>query len=276
MRIWLWPSLQISADEPLETVTSRLNEFQPQFLAGYPSVMKVLAEEQINGSLRISPVAVLTGAEVLTPETAQRIQRAWGKKPFNQYGTTETSVMACDCDRHKGLHFFEDLVIPEVVDEHYRPVPPGELGAKLLVTVLFRRTQPLIRYELSDAVRLVKESCTCGRSFPLIESIQGRTDDVFNLRSTSGGVAAIHPMVFYRILDPLPVRGWQIVQETDGLKILLTGASQAIHTEAIKESLLQELGARGAVVPSLKIIDVPEIPRGLSGKAMVFKRDTPT
>jgi phenylacetate-CoA ligase len=55
---------------------------------------------------------------------------------------------------HHGMHLFEDLLVPEVVDEDYRPVPPGVTGARLLVTVLFSRAIPLIRYEMTDRVRL--------------------------------------------------------------------------------------------------------------------------
>jgi len=56
------------------------------------------------------------------------------------------------------MHLFEDLVLAEVVDANGRPVPPGVSGDRLLVTVLFSRTLPLIRYELTDRVRLATES----------------------------------------------------------------------------------------------------------------------
>ena len=68
------------------------------------------------------------------------------------YGATETAGIASEC-RHGRLHRYEDLVIAEIVDEANRPVAPGDFGAKLLVTVLFSRTQPLIRYEMSDRVK---------------------------------------------------------------------------------------------------------------------------
>ena len=54
------------------------------------------------------------------------------------------------------MHLFEDLVITEVVDADNRPVPPGQYGAKVLVTVLFSRTLPLIRYEMSDSLQLAR------------------------------------------------------------------------------------------------------------------------
>ena len=71
--------------------------------------------------------------------------RAWHVEPFNVYAATETGGVAAECRHHHGMHLFEDLVIPEVVDNDYRPVPLGQSGDRLLVTVLFRRTIPLIR-----------------------------------------------------------------------------------------------------------------------------------
>jgi hypothetical protein len=59
-------------------------------------------------------------------------------------------------------------------------MPPGVYGDKLLVTSLFNRTQPLIRYELSDSVRLSPVSCPCGRPFALIDDIQGRMEEVLS------------------------------------------------------------------------------------------------
>jgi phenylacetate-CoA ligase len=32
------------------------------------------------------------------------------------------------------------------VDESNQPVPPGTFGAKVLLTVLWSRTQPIVRY----------------------------------------------------------------------------------------------------------------------------------
>jgi phenylacetate-coenzyme A ligase PaaK-like adenylate-forming protein len=66
--------------------------------------------------------------------------RAWQAPPFNVYAATETGGIAAECRQHRGMHLFEDLVIPEVVDEHYQPVAAGEPGDRLLVTVLSSRT----------------------------------------------------------------------------------------------------------------------------------------
>jgi len=101
-------------------------------------------------------------------ETRRRVGQAWGEVLFNMYGATECGL-AAECDQHRGMHLQEDLVIVEVVDQDNRPVPPGVYGDRLLITVLFKRTQPLIRYEMSDSVRLSPDPCPCGRPFVLNE-----------------------------------------------------------------------------------------------------------
>jgi phenylacetate-coenzyme A ligase PaaK-like adenylate-forming protein len=81
----------------------------------------ILAEEQLAGRLQIHPQVVYTSSEVLTQQTRQRVREAWGDEPFNQYGATETADITAEHKSCRRLHFFEDLVIAEVVDEHNQP-----------------------------------------------------------------------------------------------------------------------------------------------------------
>lgn len=275
LRSWWMPALRLAASEPVDNIVEQLNEWQPEMLVAYPSMARILAEEQLAGRLRIAPHLVFTSAEVLTDETRRRIQDAWGRQPFNQYAATETGEIAAECEQHTGLHLFEDLVITEVVDEHYRPVPPGEYGDRLLVTSLFNRTQPLIRYELTDSVRLAPPTllCPCGRPFALVEGIQGRTEDLLRFPSIAGGEVAVQPLIFHRVLDLVPASGWRVVQEDDGLRVLLSGsapdnAEQADQEgKALADALRHALTAQGAAVPPITVERVASIPRTANGKA---------
>jgi phenylacetate-CoA ligase len=136
-------SERLSAAAPLPELVMRLNKFQPDILVAYGSMIRTLAYEQLAGRLKITPRGVNSSSEVLTGEARAAATRAWNIAPFNVYAATETGGMAAECDQHRGMHLFEDLVIPEVVDDDYNPVPLGEPGSRLLVTVLFSRTVPL-------------------------------------------------------------------------------------------------------------------------------------
>jgi phenylacetate-coenzyme A ligase PaaK-like adenylate-forming protein len=61
-------------------------------------------------------------------EARRRVEEAWRKKPFEEYAATEPAGIASECEQHKGMHLFEDLVMTEVVDKNNRPVPPGVYG----------------------------------------------------------------------------------------------------------------------------------------------------
>ena len=271
------PSIRIAASSPLESIVQQLDAWQPNLLIAYASMSRILAEEQLAGRLHIAPEKVFTSSEVLTDETRRRVKAAWGDEPFNQYGATETADIAAEYKVCRRMHVFEDLLLLEVVDQQYRPVPHGEFGTKLLVTTLFSRTQPLIRYEMNDSVRLSTEPCSiCGLPFTFIDGVQGRMEDALSMPGTKGGQLLIQPLVFNRVMDILPVSGWQVVQETDtSLKVLLSGARNGLRDEAVSDAIRKELTSEGVIIPLIKVQRVAQIPKSASGKAPLIKSNIP-
>jgi phenylacetate-coenzyme A ligase PaaK-like adenylate-forming protein len=245
-------------------------------LAGYASMMRILADEQLAGRLHIHPHMIIPGSEVLTDETRRRIEAAWGHSPFNAYGATEAGAgLAAETSDHTGMYLFEDNAIVEVVDEHYRAVPPGVYGEKVLITTLFSRTQPLLRYELSDSIRLAPDTGGSHLPFARIDGIQGRTEDILRLPGVSGGEVAVHPITFHHVLDSLPVSGWQVVQEADGLRVLLSGARDGVKDTLIVDTLTRSLAAQNVVAPPISVQHVAAIPKNTTGKAPLIKAYRP-
>lgn len=262
------PSLRLDAAEPVDSMVRRLNEWRPEHLVGYPSVLRQLAEEQIAGRLHLKLRSSATSAEVLTEETRRRVKDAWGIRVFDTYGATEYSPIASECT-HGRKHLFEDGAIIEVVDEKGRPVPPGVAGDRILFTVFNRTTMPLIRYEISDVVRVVDEPCPCGRPFHVIEAVEGRAEDVLFFSKCDGGSepVAVHPNVFHQALELVPSSGWQVLQDETGLTVRITGLQNPSVCGEIEESLGRLLKEQGALVASLRAVQVDVLERGASGKA---------
>lgn len=259
-------SERLDAATPLPQIVSRLNQLRPQVLVAYASMVKALAHEQLAGRLRIEPRAVNSSSEVLTPEARTLAGRAWGVTPFNVYAATETGGIAADCHEHHRMHLFEDLVIPEVVDSDYRPVPPGQTGDRLLVTVLFSRTVPIIRYELTDRVQLATESCGCPLPFRVVGSIQGRTDDALVLPAQAAGTIRVHPVVFHQALELVDVGGWQVRQQPDGLTVLVMDPGPGFDAGATEQAVRAALARAGALAPAVRVTVVDAIPAGAAGK----------
>jgi putative adenylate-forming enzyme len=264
----LVPTLSLDASEPLTTMVQRLNEWQPHVLTVYPSVLRQLADEQLAGRLRIRLGTIASSAEVLPDDTRRRVREAWNLQVFDTYGATEYAPISAECAAGR-KHLFEDEAIIEVVDERGRPVPSGELGDRLLLTIFNRRTQPLIRYEISDMVKPLDGACECGRPFRMIESIEGRIEDVlhFPARDGSTDAVSIHPNLFHHLLETVPATGWQVRQEEDGVSVLLIGLHDRSACAPLVESVRQALHDHGALVRSVQVSPVDALERGRTGKA---------
>ena len=260
------PTLRLDATQPIDEIVGELNLFKPDALVGYASILSALAEEQRAGRLSVSPKGVVSASEVLTDEARERLTTAFGVPPTNVYAATETAGIASEC-RHGRLHRYEDLVIAEIVDEENRPVVAGEFGAKLLVTVLFSRTQPLIRYELSDRVQAVVAGCPDGLPFALLGRIEGREEELLTL----AGVR-VHPNVFHAALETLPVAGWQVIEDAGALQILLARPIQPVSRSDVAARVAAELANVGAHQVPIRVNMVDDIPRTQLGKAPLIRR----
>jgi phenylacetate-CoA ligase len=271
--VGLYSKLNASVTAPIDDLVRALDAFQPDVLVAYPSIASELAQEQLEGRLRIGPSIVTTGAEVLTADMRRLIVEAWAIEPFNAYGITEAGgLFACECSQHAGLHAFEDQLLFEVVDERNRPVAAGTAGSKVLLTNLFACTQPLIRYEVTDIVSVTEEPCPCGRPFRLVEVSQGRSDDILYLQGRVGTVP-VHPVVLHTALARVAgLKQYQVVHDAHGLhvRVVLTiGASAEATREKLQRLLSGGLESIGVVPPPISVEFVPAIDR--EGQAAKLK-----
>lgn len=267
------PTLRLDSTDSLQEIVERLSAFQPDILVAYAETANALALKQLAGELRISPRMVFASSEVFTASARERIAKAWGSEPFNAYAATETALMAADCAHHR-LHLAEDLVIAEVVDANNQPVLPGSYGEKVLVTVLFSRTIPLIRYELSDRVALadLPAPCACGKPFAVLAGIQGRVEDIVFLEGASGAPIAMQPELFHDVLEPAHVDGWQVVQDNATTIIVSIVGPQAGYDELdLREKIRSRLRERGARDPVVQIHVVGKLQQSLTGKTPLVR-----
>jgi phenylacetate-CoA ligase len=251
---------RLAVTMPLVEVVAALNAYRPEAVITYPTFIRRLAEERDAGRLQISPHKFVSVAEPLTPDVRELARKTWKASVLNSYGSTEAGPIAQECPWTTGLHIVEDLLVLEVVDRNNRPVPTGVAGEKVLLTNLFNRTQPLIRYELSDLVTVADGPCPCGRPYLRLASIDGRREDILSLPGRNGGQVEIWwggPLL--RIPE---VRQYQVSPRKDGLLVRLvlrdsTAVEQVLRSA--RQALEVELDRVGAAVEGLSIEVVDQI-----------------
>ena len=226
---------------PLAEAVARLNDFQPHIVIGPPSLLGFLADERSNGRLRIRPERLISVAEVLEAHDQERLQEIFAVPIHQIYQCTE-GFLATSCVKGS-LHIQEDLVAVQL-----EPVP-GDDGTRVtpIITDLWRRVQPIIRYQLNDILQLDPAPCACGSTFRVIRAIEGRADDVCYFAAQQEGMRPVFPDTIRRmiLLASPHITDYQVVQERCGqLHIYLTivpTASFAEVTQSVRESIAATL-----------------------------------
>ncbi|MGB2815820.1 MAG: AMP-binding protein [Burkholderiaceae bacterium] len=242
---WLAPFMRsCSLMQPLPRLVAELNAYAPAILATYPTAALMLAEEQAGGRLRLRLRELWAGGECLDPATRARLQAVFGCPVRNSYGASEFLPLAWECE-HRNLHLNTDWAILEPVDEARRPVAPGTRSHSVLLTNLANRVQPLIRYDLGDAVTMHAAPCSCGSAFPAV-SVEGRCDDTLMMPLARGGKAAVVPLALATVLEEeANVHDFQVVQTTSGALKVRLGSEEAAAAGAVRRALVAYFRAMG-------------------------------
>jgi phenylacetate-CoA ligase len=162
------------------------------------------------------PKAIITTAMVLHSWQRRTIEQVFDCPVTNRYGCEEVSMIACECERHQGLHINADSVYVEILrtDETgalTRPARPGESGS-VVVTDLTNRAMPIIRYQVGDMAVFSDRICPCGRGLPMLERIEGRDAD-YVITPAGELISGISLTENFALQVPGVVQ-FQIVQET--------------------------------------------------------------
>ncbi|VXD18848.1 putative adenylate-forming enzyme [Planktothrix serta PCC 8927] len=268
--------LQFNFFDLLEPITDHiqgLNQDQPTILVAPASLLRLLAESQKQGVLKISPKKIVSVAEVLDPLDANYISGVFNQIIHQVYQCTE-GFLGFTCD-YGTLHLNEDIVAiqTEYIDEKKSRFMP-------IITDFRRTTQPIIRYRLNDILVERKTPCKCGSVLMAIERIEGRQDDIFYLphRSTNEWVT-IFPDFIRRaiVMVSTDIEDYQVMQlSLNRIEVALkvsNSQKQMIQEEVMKSlrSLFERLHCDQ---PEIVFLDqFPAIPKGQK-RRRVWQKDS--
>lgn len=190
-------------DKVAKACYDMIQRYQPVIIQGYPSMIAefcsiIKNENFLFGNLK----AVITTAEMLYPQYRSRIEETLGVPVFDHYGCNDGGLASFECELHRGLHYNDLESIIEVI------APDAEGIGNIAITNLWNRSMPFIRYENGDQISLEKDQCACGRVYPLIRSVHGRTGDILRFANGRSLGAPGLTLIFKRF----PIDGWQVVQ----------------------------------------------------------------
>ena len=252
-----------------------MQDLNSTVLCATSSYALLLAEEIAERGLRdkICLRKGVIGSERWGDKMRQRISGELGVEIFDIYGLTEVygPGIGISCSEHNGMHVWADYVYIEVVDPVTgAPVPDGEVG-ELVLTTLRKQGAPLIRYRTHDLTRIIPGDCACGLAHPRIDTLTGRTDDMFKVKGCNIFPAQVEEVI--SITDGASSEYQVMIENISGKDVLTVLFETALQNEA-KERAEQELAmifkAKCGCTPDAKGVPMGELPRSEKKTKRIF------
>jgi len=250
-------------DQSLGAFVEKWRRENPRAIFGHAHSIYLFARYVLEqGHQDLRPKSIVATSMMLLDNERQIIEQAFGCKVTNRYGCEEVGLIACECEKHRGMHLNLPHLVVELLDANDQPVKPGEPG-KIVVTDLNNFAMPLIRYRVEDVGVYSARQCECGRQLPILERLEGRVADFLKLPE-GGQVAGIS--LVERTLTKVPgIEQMQLVQNSLNEVVInrVKGQDYSDKTDALLLEAMREVFNENV---TLTIQDVSNIPQEPSGK----------
>ena len=267
-------------EDGLDRMLRMIEGHRPVLVDGYAEAFDFLARHlSEHGGLKVAPKAVMSSAQSLPQHSREVIERAFGCRVFDKYGSREFSGIAYECDAHAGHHVVSEGYIVEILVDG-RPAEPGETG-EVVITDLNNYAMPFIRYRIGDlAVAMADGPCACGRGAPRIGEIHGRVQSI--IQGTDGryvpGTFFPHLLKDYEYA----IERFQIVQDAPGaitFRVVQGGRySEDVLQEVlgvIREHLGDDLAIRVEQVEKVEMVRTGKRMTSISNLQIDFQQHAP-
>ena len=212
------------------------------------------------------------GSERWSDKMRQRISEGLGIELYDIYGLTEIygPGIGINCEHNTGMHIWDDYIYLEIIDPVTgEPVPDGEEG-EIVITTLVKEGAPLIRYRTHDLSRIIPGKCPCGRSFPRIDVIKGRTDDMMKIKGVN-----VFPSQIEEVLAQFPEISseYQIrishLEGKDTMRIYVETNGTVDFLDLAKR-IAEKVKSRIGFTPLVKVVEIGVLPRSMKKTARVI------
>ena len=221
---------------------TELRKHQPKVLKSIPSMLVALADFMKNNEISIfaSIKVILCASEQIYPWQRELIEKVFKCRLFCFYGQNEHVILATQCEASDKYHVFPEYGITEIIDSDDLALKNELSMGRIIGTGFNNYAMPFIRYEVGDMVAWSSEDCTCGRNYPLLQSIEGRENEY--LVSGNGDLVPIITIPYSYIMKN--VKQFQFYQDVKGkatLTLVPLPAFTKDDAESISSSLRREV-----------------------------------
>ena len=214
------------------------------------------------------------GSERWSEAKRKYIAEALGIELYDIYGLTEIygPGIGINCPGETGMQIFDDYLYTEIIDPATGKVlPEGEEG-EIVITTLVKEGAPLIRFRTHDLSRILPGECRCGRTYPRLDIIKGRSDDMFKVHGVNMFPSQVEEVL--GLVDGVSSEYKIDIAHDDNFNrdiIMVTVEAEGrVDFTATGEKIKQLFKSRLNVTPKVAVIALNTLPRSEKKTQRVF------
>ena len=262
-----------------------MKDFGVTVLTCTPSYSLYLAEGAREAGVDFSSMKLrrgFFGAEPWSDKMRKDIEKKLNIRAYDIYGLTEIigPGVSGECEEQRGLHVWEDLFYPEIINPVTGEVLPDGQKGELVITTLTKEGTPLIRYRTRDITYLMPDACRCGRTLRRMHRLLGRTDDMLIVRGVNVFPSQVEEVLLK--IEHIEPHYLLIVDRKNAMDVLEVQvemnetlfSDEIKNLEAIERQIEHELQSALNIHAKVKLVEPKTIPRS-EGKAkrVIDKRE---
>ena len=233
------------SDKKLEGILNSFKRKKYDYINGYTSSIVLFAKFLKEKNILLTKICptlkyCIVTSEMLFDDDKELMEDVFGVPVINEYGASELDLLAFS-NKKGELAVNSRTIFVEILDENDKPVPLGNPG-RIIITSLYNKAHPMIRYDLGDNGILATSSTY---KKPILEKLIGRTNDMAKL--PSGKIVA--GLTFYYVTKSIISNDGNvkefIIEQTklDTFKIQYVADKELVQEEkrAIQKSILEYL-----------------------------------
>jgi len=172
------------SDKNLKHIIDTITKSNIEIVYGYTNSLVLVANYLLKNELQLKEKCVslkycISTAELLTDEKREIVTKGFGVPVINEYGSSETGLIAFE-NANKELLLSEETLYYEIIGNFN--IKSHDSSGNIILTDLDNKAMPFIRYNIGD-IGSIRDKNKLNGKYKILDNLLGRENDMILLPS---------------------------------------------------------------------------------------------
>ncbi len=170
------------------------------------------------------------------------------------------------------MHYWDDFLYIEIIDPETGENVEDGVEGEIVITTLVKEGAPLLRFRTHDLSRIIPGACPCGRAYPRLDVIKGRSDDMFKVHGVNMFPSQVEELLgtVDGVSSEYKIDIAHDEEKNRDIIMLTVEAEGRVSFDKTAETIKYLFKSKLSVTPKVVVVSVGTLPRSEKKTKRVF------